>query len=96
MRISRAAWNDWTRRKHMSGNDMMAEMATRWGAWLTRATLAGGTGLKGGQVWCLEFDLNHPDLADYLDFGDTAHANAPVPAKGAGKARGTGGGRPTV
>ena len=68
LRFNRAAFIDWTRKRNMSGPDIIACMGERWGAVQVKANIGGGTGYATGRLYCIELPLSaHPELAYYAN-----------------------------
>lgn len=70
MRINRTTFYEWCRRRNLSGPDLVADMASQWGATTGRWILGAGTGFGGGQIWCVEIPLTRPELAGYATYDE--------------------------
>ena len=70
MRFNRTTFYEWCRRRNLSGPDLVADMASQWGASTGRWILGAGTGFGGGQIWCVEIPLTRPELAGYATYDE--------------------------
>lgn len=78
MRINRAEFVFWARKKGYSGSDLIASMEARWKAVVHRAVIGAGAGaFGGGYIHCIDLDLTHLELEPY-QFQHLTSQNTPA------------------
>lgn len=92
LRFNRSTFIGWTRKRNMSGPDIVNAMGERWQATQAKANIGGGTNFAAGQLYCVEIPLSYPELAHYADEISNA-ATVAQPVSTAPKLRGN---QPTV
>lgn len=62
MRINRATFNDWCRRKGYAPDEVLENFRRTLGATEAKRTIGQGTIHGGGQLWCIDVPLTTPSL----------------------------------
>lgn len=71
MRIDRAAFVQWCRKRNYPASDIIISLQHVWGADVDRRALGTGTGWVGGQVYAIDIPLTRPELVGYMYEEDT-------------------------
>lgn len=82
MRIDRAEFNTWARKRKLAASDLIESMVATWGASVAKGVIGGGTHWSTGTaLWAVDIPLNHPDLAAFLQVPDaTGQSGTPPPS----------------
>lgn len=67
MRISSTNLGDWLKKNEYSRHQLTETLRDEYGMRITNARLCSGTDLACGMEYLLEIDLNHPNLAGFLE-----------------------------